>query len=68
MSRMGPSARGFFENDLVPLASAKESKDRFEVSWAIAAVTGFEGYRDDDVRAKIEACRRDFRRAILIVT
>lgn len=42
MSRVGPSARGFFEDDSVPLASAKDSKSRFEVFWAIAAVvTGF---------------------------
>lgn len=52
MSRVGPSAHGFFEDDSVPLASAKDAKDRFEVFWAIAVViTGFGGYRDDIVRS-----------------
>ncbi len=46
MSSVGPSERGFFEDDSVPLASAKESKDRFEAFWAIAGiVTGFGDYR-----------------------
>lgn len=67
MSRVGPSARGFFEDDSVPLASAKESKDRFEVSWAITVVvTGFGVYRGEGNEGK--ACRRDFRPATLPVT
>ena len=53
MSRVGPSPRGFFEDDSVPLASAKERKDRFEVFWAIAVVvTGLGDCRGDVVRAK----------------
>ena len=53
MSRVGPSTRGFFVDDSVPLASAKDAKDRFEVFWAIAVViTEFGGYRGDIVRSK----------------
>ena len=51
MSRVGPSTRGFFVDDSVPLASARDSRGRFEVFWAIAAVlTGFGGYRGDVLR------------------
>jgi len=59
VSRVGPSTRGFFVDDSVPLASAKESKDLFEVFWAIAAIVMEFGVLRGDALREMRARRVD---------